>query len=267
MLGGERPVCSKAMKEHAARFRFYGELNDFLPACRKEAGSLYAFNGHPGIKDAIEAQGVPHTEVGLIVVNGRSAGFDYKLCEGDCVVVYSVFDCPEISPVILLREAPVRRTAFVLDVHLGKLARILRLLGFDALYRNDYTDAEIISIALTEHRILLTRDRRMLHDRRITHARWLHSVQAEEQACEVIRRFRLEHDIRCFARCPVCNGRIQAVDKETVPLCLEPLTRKYYSDFFQCTGCGKIYWKGSHYDRIVWKLEQIRASCLSENGC
>ena len=254
------------MKEHEARFRFCGELNDFLPVCRRGAECLYAFNGHPGIKDAIEAQGVPHTEVGLIVVNGRSAGFDYQLCSGDAAAVYSVLEAPEISPAALLREAPVRRTAFVLDVHLGKLVRLLRLLGFDALYRNDYTDDEIISIALTEHRILLTRDRRMLHDRRIIHARWLHSVRPEEQACEVVRRFRLGCDIRRFARCPVCNSRIQPVEKEAVLPRLEPLTRKYYSDFFQCAGCGKIYWKGSHYDRIVGKLEQICASCRSENG-
>jgi len=254
------------MKEHEARFRFYGELNDFLPIRRRNAECRYAFNGHPAIKDAIEAQGVPHTEVELIEVNGQSVGFGYQLRHEDAAAVYPELERPQLSPVIRLREAPLRRTAFVLDVHLGKLARTLRLLGFDALYRNDYTDAQIIATALEEHRILLTRDRRMLYDRRITHARWLHSVRAEEQACEVVRRFQIGCEIGCFARCPVCNSRIQPVEKEAVLPRLEPLTRIWYSDFFQCTGCAKIYWKGSHYDRIARKLERICASAGAESA-
>jgi len=120
-----------------------------------------------------------------------------------------------------------------------------------------FDDPEIIRIALDEHRIILTRDRRMLHDRRITHARWLHSTNAEKQAHEVIERFQLEHEIRRFKRCPACNGLIEAVEKEAILGQLEPLTRKYYSEFFKCRDCRKIYWKGSHYDRIVDKLDAI----------
>lgn len=246
------------MKEHAAAFRFYEELNDFLPRHRKKVTWTYCFDGHPGIKDAVEAQGVPHTEVDLIVVNGCSVGFDYQLRRGDRVAVYPVFESLDISPAVRLRAAPLRRTAFILDVHLGKLARLLRLLGFDTLYRSDYDDPEIIRIALAQHRIILTRDRLLLHDRRITHARWLHSVWAEEQAVEVIRRFQLENDIRRFRRCPVCNGIIEPVEKTAVAARLEPLTKRYYSEFFQCSACRKIYWKGTHYDRIVKKLDAIQ---------
>lgn len=245
------------MKEYAAEFRFYEELNDFRPLHSRGKTSVYRFDGRPGIKDAIEALGIPHTEVDLIIVNGTSVDFKYPLQDGDRVAVYPVFESLDISPVIRLREAPLRRTSFILDVHLGKLARILRFLGFDTLYRTDYDDSEIIRLALEQHRIILTRDRRLLHDRRITHARWLHSVRAEEQACEVIRRFQLEGDIRRFARCPACNGLVDPVEKETIQSRLEPLTEKYYTDFFQCGECGKIYWKGSHYDRIVKKLDAI----------
>jgi uncharacterized protein with PIN domain len=142
-------------------------------------------------------------------------------------------------------------------VHLGKLARILRLLGFDALYQTDYHDPEIIRIALEEHRIILTRDRKLLHDRRITHGRWLHSTHAEEQAREVIRRFQLESAIRRFIRCPACNGLIEGVGKQDILDQLEPLTKRYYSEFYRCTGCSRIYWKGSHYERIVAKLDAI----------
>jgi uncharacterized protein with PIN domain len=245
------------LKENAAVFRFYEELNDFLPHVRRKAGGLYRFNGHPGIKDAIEAQGVPHTEVDLIVVNGQSVGFGYLLCNQDRAAVYPVFESFDISPLVRLREEPLRQTAFILDVHLGKLARLLRLLGFDVIYRTDYDDPEIIRIALEEHRIILTRDRLLLHDRRITHGRWLHSVLAEEQAREVIRRFQLEHQIRRFARCPVCNGLVVPAEKEAILTQLEPLTKRYYDEFFQCRDCSKIYWKGSHYDRIVRTLDHV----------
>jgi uncharacterized protein with PIN domain len=178
----------------------------------------------------------------------------------DRVAVYPVFESLDITPLVKLRNAPLRRSAFILDVHLGKLARILRLLGFDTLYRTDYNDSEIIRIALHEHRIILTRDRRMLHDRRITHARWLHSTRAEEQAREVITRFQLEQSIRRFVRCPACNGVIEPVEKRDIQDQLEPLTRKYYDDFFACRNCRKIYWQGSHYSRIVEKLNAIMYS-------
>lgn len=244
-------------KEYSAVFRFYEELNDFLPPHRRKRDHCYSFNGHPAIKDAIESQRVPHTEVDLIIVNGKSVGFNYQLMHGDRAAVYPIFEALDISPIVQLRDAPLRSTAFILDVHLGKLARILRLLGFDTLYRTDYDDPEIIRIALKEQRIILTRDRRLLHDRRITHARWLHSTNSEQQAREVIKRFQLENEIRRFVRCPVCNGPIESVAKKDVLDQLEPLTRKYYSDFFRCSDCRKIYWRGTHYERIIDKLDAI----------
>lgn len=246
------------MREHTATFRFYAELVDFLPRHLRRGECIYRFNGRPAVKDAIEAQGIPHTEVDLIVLNGKSAGFRHPLHDGDRVAVYPVFEQFDISPVVRLRDAPLRQTAFILDVHLGKLARILRLLGFDALYRTDYDDPEIIRIALAEHRIILTRDRRLLYDRRITHGCWLHSTWSEEQAREVVRRFQLEDHVRRFFRCPACNGRINAVEKDAVLDRLEPLTKKYYTEFFMCEACGKIYWKGSHFDRLVNKLDAIQ---------
>jgi len=245
------------MKEHEAEFRFYEELNDFLPLPKRKKSIRYGFNGHPGIKDAIEAIGVPHTEVDLIVANGESVGFDYPLAAGDRIAVYPMFESLDISPIIRLRDEPLRKTAFILDVHLGKLARILRMLGFDVLYRTDYDDPEIIRIALDEHRIILTRDRRMLFNKSISHGHWLHSTHAEEQAREVLDRFDLAGQIRRFLRCPMCNGLLQAVNRETIVDRLEPLTRKYYTEFYQCPDCRKIYWKGTHYDRIVDKLNAI----------
>jgi len=236
--------------EYTAEFRFYEELNDFLPPAQRKQTRLYRFNDHPGIKDAIEAQGIPHTEVDLILVDGQSVGFDYRLQPNDRVAVYPVFESFDISPLVLLREKPLRQSAFVLDVNLGKLARRLRLLGFDTLYRNDYRDAQIADIAAAEKRIVLTRDRRLLHARRITHGYWVRSVIADAQVEEVLRRFDLHRQIRPFRRCLICNGSLERVAKTDVLDRLEPKTKRYYETFCRCQGCGRIYWQGSHVESM-----------------
>jgi uncharacterized protein with PIN domain len=236
--------------EFRAEFRFYEELNDLLKPERRKRTLVFAFNGQPGIKDPIEAFGVPHTEVELIVVNGESVDFGYRLRNGDRVAVYPVFESFDIAPLVKLRERPLRRTAFVLDVNLGKLARRLRLLGFDALYDNRYRDDEIADISAAQHRIVLTRDRRLLFARRITHGYWVRSVQADRQVEEVLDRFDLRGCIEPFQRCMVCNGLMEEVAKAEVLHLLEPKTRLYYQDFYRCAGCGKVYWEGSHIDDI-----------------
>lgn len=235
---------------HAAEFRFYEELNDFLPAAKHKQPLAYRFNGNPGIKDAIEAQGVPHTEVDLIVVNGQSVGFDYQLQSGDRVAVYPVFEGLDISPVVKLREKPLRKIAFVVDVNLGRLARKLRLLGFDTLFSNSYRDDEIVAIAAEQRRIVLTRDRRLLHAKAVTHGYWVRSVLVARQVEEVLRRFDLAGLIQPFSRCADCNGEIEPVAKEQVLDRLEPKTRKYYDTFYRCSACNKIYWEGSHIGKI-----------------
>jgi len=156
-----------------AYFRFYQELNDFLSPEQHKQTLPYWFCDRPGIKDSIEAFGVPHTEVELIIVDGESVGFDYKLEDGDRVAVYPVFEGLDVSPLLRLRDIPLRRTAFVVDVNLGRVARYLRMCGFDTLYRNDYCDRDVARISAEEHRIVLTRDRRLLHHKTITHGYWV----------------------------------------------------------------------------------------------
>ena len=246
------------MKEHRATFSFKHELNDFLSTAQRQQDLKYHFNGHPGIKDPIEAQGIPHTEVELILVNGKSVAFNYQLQPDDHVTVYPTINHDFTQNQVTLREQFTGQTAFILDVHLGKLARLLRLLGFDTVYRNDYNDREIIRIALDQNRILLTRDRRMLYNRCITHGQWLHSTDPLKQAGEVIRRFDLSNKIKRFTRCPSCNGHIQEVKKELILDQLETLTKKFYSEFFQCSACKKVYWRGSHYKHILATLNTIQ---------
>ena len=235
---------------HEAEFRFYGELNDFLPAEKRRQAVAYRFDGHPGIKDAIEAQGVPHVEVERIVVNGDSAGFEYRLKNGDRAAVYPGVGSPGLAPGVKLREKPRRKDAFVVDVNLGRLARRLRLLGFDVLFSNAYADDEIVRISEAQGRIVLTRDRRLLYAKAVTHGTWVRSVWPRQQVEEVVRRFDLSGHVRPFSRCADCNGRIEPVAKEAVADQLEPKTKKYYEMFYRCSACGKIYWEGSHVGKL-----------------
>lgn len=242
---------------HTATFRFYAELNDFLAPERRARDLSYGFDGNPAVKDAIEAQGVPHTEVEVILVNGEPVSFGHHLRDGDRVSVYPVFESFDVGPVVKLRREPLRRNRFVVDVNLGKLARWLRLLGFDTLYRNDFPDPELVRVSAEEHRILLTRDRRLLHHKAVTHGYWVRSVEPERQVAEVVRRFQLESAIAPFHRCLACNGVIHPVAKEHVVQHLKPKTRLYYDEFYQCSECGKVYWKGPHFARLEDTVQRL----------
>lgn len=238
-------------------FRFYEELNDRLPAERRKRSFAYEFPDNPSVKDAIESMGVPHTEVDLILANGVSVAFDYRLQDGDRVSVYPVFENFDISKVTRLRPEPLRIPRFILDVHLGKLARLLRMLGFDALYRNDYADREIIDIARDEKRIILTRDRGILKNRVVTHGYGVRQTAPLEQAREVVRRFDLFSQIRPFSRCMQCNECVVKIDKHAILNRLPPQTARSCDAFCHCPNCGRIYWKGSHYKRMQAKIPKI----------
>lgn len=157
---------------------------------------------------------MPHIEVDLVLVDGESVDFTRRLTGGERVAVYPVFERLDITPVTRLRARPLRWTRFVLDVHLGKLARYLRLLGFDTLYRTDYDDATIIRLSLDEQRIILTRDRGVLKHTAVTHGYWVRSTVPRQQLSEIMRVFDLVGDTRPFTRCMLCNGELQRVAKD-----------------------------------------------------
>jgi len=251
---------------HTAWFRFYEELNDFLAENRRKILFPYTFEGSPSVKDAVEAIGVPHTEVDLILVNGKSVDFGYLVRDGDRISVYPVFESMDITPVIRLRPEPLRDPSFILDVHLGKLARWLRLLGFDAVYRNDFTDEALIGQALVESRIILTQDRGILKRSCVTHGYFVRSCRADGQILEVLRRFDLARLIRPFTRCLPCNGEVLPVEKSSILDLLPRRTSKDFVDFYQCRACGKIYWRGSHYERMMKKIEDLKSSISGQTG-
>jgi uncharacterized protein with PIN domain len=248
-----------AVPEHrnTGTFRFYAELNDFLAPGDRGAQIAYRFSGRPAIKDAIEALGVPHAEVELIVVDGRSVDFGYRLHDGDRAAVYPVFEAMDVSPLVRLRERPLREPRFVLDAHLGKLARLLRLLGFDTLYRNDFDDAEIVDISIEQGRIVLTRDRGILKHGRLTHGYCVRSPASVEQVREVVARFDLRSSIAPFKRCMMCNGAIRVVSRRDVEHRLPPRASRDHDEFRHCEGCDRVYWKGSHYARLRALVQRL----------
>lgn len=260
------PVNRHPHLTHEAEFRFYEELNDFLPpACRKRPFS-HRFGGTPSVKDTIQAIGVPHSAIDLILVDGEPVGFSHRLRGGERIAVYPVFEALDISPVCRLRPRPLRRTRFALDVHLGKCARYLRLLGFDSAYAPDWDDAAIIDLALAQRRIILTRDRGILKHNRVTHGYWLRSHQPLEQVREVLRAFDLFSQIRPFTRCMDCNGVISRVAKARLRDRVDPGILQRFKAFRQCRDCGKVYWQGSHYQRMLKWVEGLQPAGARDSG-
>jgi len=233
-----------------AFFRFYGNLNDFLPAHRRQVEFSRDIKEQGSIKDAIEALGVPHPEINLILVNGESVSFAYLVQPGDRISVYPQCTTLDIDAVSQVQPPPLSQIRFVLDVHLGKLATYLRLLGFDSLYRNNYNDEELAQISSQEQRILLTQDRGLLKRSIVTYGYTVRSNNPEAQMVEVLERFQLHSRVAPFQRCPRCNGDLAIVDKATIQAQVPYYTHLYYDEFSQCQSCHQIYWKGAHYERI-----------------
>jgi len=241
-----------------AHFRFYAELNDHLPPDERYKNLERTFFVPSTVKDMIEAFGVPHTEVDLIIASDRSVDFEYTVRSGDRIAVYPMFESFDISPESRVRAEPLREPKFVLDVHLGRLAAYLRMLGFDTEYLNCFCDPELVRIAVAEHRILLTRDRGLLKYGAITHGYWLRHAVSRDQVAEVIRRFDLAKLIRPFTRCMACNGLLEPVSKDEARVVIPPRTAELHDEFNQCNQCGRVFWKGSHYERMRRWIEQLR---------
>ncbi|MZQ74707.1 MAG: twitching motility protein PilT [Peptoclostridium sp.] len=253
------------MKSHVT-IRFYGELNDFLDAKSRQKEQDCYFYGIRSVKDLIESFSVPHVEVDLILVNGESAGFEHIVGDGDRVSVYPGFGGIEIGEVTKIQRSEQGGSRFVLDVHLGTLARYLRIMGFDADYDSQRDDPEIARIAYEEDRILLTRDRRLLMRNSVERGRIIRNKDPLLQASEVLERFGLCGNINPFTRCIQCNGTIESVPfdsqeykelQEHIP----PGVKSWCSEYQRCIRCGKIYWRGSHYDNMEKLIDRIMEVC------
>jgi uncharacterized protein with PIN domain len=237
--------------------RFYEELNDFLPKNKRKTTYILEISSHQNIKDIIEAEGIPHAEVDLILANDESVGFEYRPAEGDRFAVYPVFESLDISSITRLRPKPLREIKFILDVHLGKLVRYLRMLGFDCYYRNDLEDDFIVEKSLEQKRIILTRDLQLLKNGRVTHGYFVRSTDPKKQLVEVIKRFDLKKFMDPFSICMECNGRLKKADKSKIEHKLEEGTRSSFDIFYQCEECEKIYWAGSHFEKMQNLIKEL----------
>jgi hypothetical protein len=235
----------------------YGPLNDFLPPHRRQVPWTRAVSGHPSVKDLIESHGVPHPEIDLVLANGVSVTFDYIVQNGDRIAVFPRFGTFDIGALTLVRPRPLEKIRFVADVHLGKLARHLRLAGLDTAYRADADDAALADAADREKRILLTRDQGLLKRRAVAHGYFVRATEPRGQLVEVLRRF-APLDLLPFSRCPRCNDVLREVPKSLVDAALLPRTRQHYDNFEMCGGCGRIYWKGPHWKRLKRAIDAAR---------
>ena len=243
--------------------RFYAELQDCLAASGNGQGSGgfdHSFSGQVSVKDMVESFGVPHTEVDLILANGDSVDFSYRVRDGDRISLYPRFESIDVGPVLRVRPRPLPAFRFVLDVHLGKLASYLRLSGFDSLYRSDFDHESLARLSNAQRRILLTRDRGLLKRSQVTHGYWIREASPRLQLIEVLRRFDLWDSLEPFSRCLRCNEKIRPIPREEVSSRLLPRTREHYREFRLCPQCDRVYWKGSHHDRMQRFLEEAVAS-------
>lgn len=240
-----------------AWFRFYSELNDFLPRHRRQVAFSHAFTGRVSVKDLIEALGVPHTEVDLILVDGVSVDFAHLVEDNAHISVFPVFESLDVSGLVRLRPQPLRALRFVLDTHLGRLVTDLRLLGFDAKYDNGYSDEELARMSVVDGRVLLTRDRGLLKRGAVTRGYYVRATQPSDQIVEVLRRFDLAAQVAPFSRCLRCSGRLDPVDNAVILDLLPAGTRAHFAEFTRCSSCNRVYWAGAHYDALKRRVADI----------
>jgi uncharacterized protein with PIN domain len=237
-------------------FRFYGQLNDFLPASRRRRRFTHVAAASASVKDVIEALGVPHPEVDLIVINGTAEDFSCRLRDGDEVAVYPAFQSIDLTGVRRAGADVPHPVRFALDVHLGKLASLLRFAGFDAVVIEE--DRDLANTAAREERVALTRDVGLLKRNAVRYGYWIRHTDPALQLAEVLERFDLADRMESFARCSRRNVVVVPVPAEEVSDRLLPRTRARFRHFHRCPACDRIYWQGSHWDRLQRLLERAR---------
>ncbi len=249
--------------------RVYGPLNDFLAPAQRQTAVTVRFDGGRSTKDLVESLGVPHPEIELLLVNGEPAPFERLVQDGDRVAVFPRFRTLDVSAVTRPTPDPAARMAFVVDGHLGTLARRLRLLGLDVLYSADPADDDLATLAARDERILLTRDRALLMRRVVSRGHWVREADPGRQVIEILRHFG-PLDLRPFTRCLRCNADLREVPKSAIESSLPPLSRAHYDRFQECSGCGRVYWRGAHWKRLVESvqraLEAVDGGALSSAG-
>ncbi|HYX93221.1 MAG TPA: Mut7-C RNAse domain-containing protein [Myxococcaceae bacterium] len=240
-----------------ARFRFVGELNDHLPRERRDQWFDHEVRGAPSMKDTIEALGVPHPEVDLILVDGRPAPFEAALQEGVEVEVFPSGIASAVAPTQRLSPEPQPVARFVLDGHLGGLAGLLRMLGFDTWWSSAAHDEELATRSAHEDRTLLTRDRGLLKRSLVRRGRFVRALDPMDQAREILERFDLRQQARPFTRCLRCNAVLEPAQAEQIAQAVPRGVHQRHAKFHACPGCGRVYWAGSHHTRMKGRVAEL----------
>jgi len=241
-------------------FRFYAELGDFLPPARRGRDFEHLVAPHQSVKHVIEALGVPHGEVGLLLINGATAAMDCRLTANDRVTVL-----PVLRHLMKPDAGPAPR--FTADVHLGRLARYLRFAGFDTRWQSTWDDAELVAVAASEKRIVLTRDRALLMHKALHAGCYLRDKEPLAQLADVARRYALDLCAGRPARCLECNGMLEDVCKDDMAPQLLPGTLAGFDAFWRCTGCRRVFWRGSHWKRMRASLEKAAHAAGEHGSC
>lgn len=257
MYNPQSKIRNRKSRMPHATFRFYEELNDFLPGEKRKRDFEAFFRPKSTVKDVIGSLGVPHAQVDLILVNGSSVDFTCPLEGGERISVYPVFESLDIRPCRNLGPNPLRHLRFVTDIHLGKLARYLRLLGFDTLYYNDFNARGLIEVSCRQARVLLTRSSRLLKHKVITRAILVREVDSRMQLKAIFQRLDLYAEARPFSRCLCCNGLVGPISKQEVAHRLPSRVRANYQAFFLCSSCNRVYWKGTHFQRMSRFVQEM----------
>ncbi|WP_417778797.1 Mut7-C RNAse domain-containing protein [Stutzerimonas xanthomarina] len=242
-----------------ATFRFYARLNAFLPVQRRGQAFICSCAQAATTKHMIEALGVPHTEVALVLANGTPVGLDWAINDGDRIAVYPKFERIDISGLAPMQPLPSGPPRFVADAHLGGLARLLRMAGFDTLFDNHYEDAAMTDLANREGRVLLTRDRALLMHRVVTHGCYVHALKPADQLRELYERLELDAHARPFSLCMRCNRPLSEIDKQAARDRVPPRVLERHERFVGCDCCGRIFWEGSHWQDMRALLGSLTA--------
>jgi len=230
------------------------ELRPFLRPGRRGGPMAVAVDGTSSLGHVVQSLGVPLTEVGRLLVNGEPAAPGYRPAGGDVVAVEAV-----------PRPQQLASARFVLDVHLGALARRLRLAGLDATYANDSGDDALIEQANADRRVLLTQDRGLLRRRVLWLGAYVRGARPDDQFRDVLDRFK--PPLAPWTRCPACNGPLSPVAKAAVAPQLLPGTRRTYQTFSRCRTCGQVYWHGAHSKRLEQIIDSaVRAASTGTSG-
>jgi uncharacterized protein with PIN domain len=230
--------------------RVYEELNDYLPRERRKRDFLVPLAAGATVSDVLAGEGIPPDAVDLVLAAGRPVGLDHPLRDGERVAAYPVFEALDLGGVSPIPGRPLRHLSFFADEHLARLARHLRLAGFDTLLAPGIGDHALVARAEAEGRILLTRDRHLVNFLKPSRVFVPCSERPLEQFMEVVGRLQLEAAAAPFTRCLVCNTPLESCGRRACAGRVPETVLAEHDAFLRCAGCGRVYWPGSHYRRM-----------------